>query len=170
MVEIYKNIFVGNENDYYQICFNDKWAVLHCCKNPFHCRFVGYKGNLNTNHPDYALKRINNEMALNLVDMELFSPRYLDFNRNMFYEAFDFLDEYYAQEYKLLIHCNQGESRAPMIGMLYTAKLGAYDYKSFDETYIEFQRIYSNFYPKKNIYFTVKNLWDCFVKDPNVMR
>ena len=167
MVEIYRNIFVGNEQDYYLIQNNDNWAVLHCCKNPFHCMFVGYKGNLPSDHPDYAFKRRFNEMALNLVDMDRFDPNYLGFNKNIFSNAFEFLDEYYNKGYKLLIHCNQGESRAPMLGMLYAARLGAFDYKTFNDTYEEFHKIYYNFYPKENIYFMVKNLWDIFVIKKN---
>ena len=79
MIEIYDSIFVGSEQDYYTIQREKDWAILHCCKNPFHCQFVGYRGSLSSNHPDYALKRIDNEMALNLVDMDRFSPNYFRF-------------------------------------------------------------------------------------------
>ena len=119
MKEIYHDIFVGNEQDYYTIQRESNWAILHCCKHPFHCQFVGYRGTLPSTHPNYALKRIENEMALNLVDMDRFSENYLGFNRDMFATAFSFLDEYRLQGYKILIHCNQGESRAPTIGLLY---------------------------------------------------
>lgn len=81
MIELIKNVFIGNEADYYSIQHEHDWAILHCCKHPFHCQFVGYRGKLNPAHPNYALKRIGNEMALNLVDMDKFSPDYLDFNK-----------------------------------------------------------------------------------------
>ena len=90
MKEIYHDIFIGNEQDYYAIQRESNWAVLHCCKHPFHCQFVGYRGTLPSTHPNYALKRIENEMALNLVDMDRFSENYLDFNRDMFDTAFSF--------------------------------------------------------------------------------
>lgn len=165
MVEVYKNIFIGSENDYYSISNPQEWAVLHCCKNPFHCQFVGYRGNLPSAHPDYALKQIGNEMALNLVDMDKYSPNYLMFNKNMFETAFKFLDEYRQKGYKILIHCNQGESRAPTLGMLYIAKLGAFNYKDFGATVEEFVSMYPDYNPKLNIYETVKNLWGYFVKN-----
>ena len=78
MKEIYHDIFIGSEPDYYAIQRESNWAILHCCKHPFHCQFVGYRGTLPPTHPNYALKRIENEMALNLVDMDRFSENYLD--------------------------------------------------------------------------------------------
>lgn len=126
--------------------------------------FVGYKGNLSPMHPDYALKRLGNEMALNLVDMDRFSPTYLDFNRKMFEAAFAFLDEYREKGYKILIHCNQGESRAPTLGMLYVARLGAYNYVGFEESVQRLRMVYPQYAPKNNIYQTVAALWQDFVK------
>ncbi len=164
MIEICDNIFVGSEQDYYTIQREKNWATLHCCKNPFHCQFVGYRGNLSPNHPDYAFKRIDNEMSLNLVDMDRFSANYLDFNRLMFENAFSFLDEYRNNGYKLLIHCNQGESRGPTLGMLYAARLGAFDYADFDSTVHKFRTKYPFYNPKANIYLTAKNLWQYFVE------
>lgn len=166
MTEIYTNIFIGSEQDHRFIQHQLNWAILHCCKNPFHCQFVGYKGSLPPNHPDYALKRIGNEMALNLVDMNQFSANYLDFNRNMFATAFEFLDEYKMKDYKLLIHCNQGESRAPTLGMLYAARFGAFDYADFDTSVQKLRLMYPGYNPKQNIYITVKSLWCDFV--PNL--
>ena len=94
MKEIYHDIFIGNEQDYYAIQRESNWAILHCCKHPFHCQFVGYRGTLPPTHPNYALKRIENEMALNLVDMDRFSENYLDFNRDMFDTAFSFFNSH----------------------------------------------------------------------------
>lgn len=163
MIEIISGVFVGSEQDYYFIQGQDSWATLHCCKNPFHCAFVGYRGSLPATHPHYALMRKENEMALNLVDMDRFNPNYLDFNREMFAAAFSFLNEHREQGYKLLIHCNQGESRGPTLGMLYAALLGAFQYADFDVTVLEFKKIYPFYNPKTNIYLTTKSLWRDFV-------
>lgn len=166
MKEIYHDIFIGNEQDYYAIQRERNWTILHCCKHPFHCQFVGYRGTLPPAHPNYALKRIENEMALNLVDMDRFSENYLDFNRDMFDTAFSFLDEYRLQRYKILIHCNQGESRAPTIGLLYIARLGAFKYADFDTSVQKLKEIYPVYMPKRNIFLTVKSLWRDFVQNP----
>lgn len=44
MVEIIKNLFVCNENDYYQHQneMNQSWIVAHTCKEPFHRRPLRY--------------------------------------------------------------------------------------------------------------------------------
>ena len=164
MIEVFDNIFVGNEQDYYDMQNLDNWAILHCCKHPFHCSFVGYRGSLNSNHPDYAYKRIDNEMALNLVDMDKYNGNYLDFNKAMFETAFAFLDEYRNHGYRLLIHCNQGESRGPTVGMIYISRLGAFDYVDFNTALPKFQSLYPLYNPKENIFRTAQNLWSYFVK------
>jgi hypothetical protein len=169
VVEIADGIFVGNQDDFYSLRDKKNWVVLHCCKEPFHVDFVGYRGqrSLPPNHPDYAYKIIGQEMALNLVDMNTFDGKYLDFDQAMFEKAFDFLDRYRSTGKRILIHCNQGESRGPCIGMLYAAKLGVFGYVDFDTTYSLFSLKYPGFNPKKNIYLTVKNLWNQFVKQLN---
>lgn len=68
MVEVYQNIFVGNETDAYSVLNNNEWAILHCCKHPFHTQMVGYKGSLKPTDPNYSHKICGNRMALNLVD------------------------------------------------------------------------------------------------------
>lgn len=164
MIEIAQNIFTGTEQDFYAIQGQQNWATLHCCKNPFHCDFVGYKCSLPPNHPDYALKRKGNEMALNLVDMNTFSENYLDFNEKMFRTAFEFLDEYRKNGYRILIHCNQGESRGPTMAMFYASYCGLFENKNFIETVSKFKGIYPRYNPKKNIYYTTQSLWGKFVK------
>lgn len=77
---------------------------------------------------------------------------------------FSFLDEYKEQGYKLLIHCNQGESRAPTLGMLYAARFGAFGYADFATSVRELQKIYPQYNPKMNIYKTVEALWQYFVR------
>ena len=163
MIEVLDKIYVGNEQDYYSIAGDNDWAILHCCKNPFHLELVGYKGNLISLHPDYSLKRVDNRMALNLVDMDKFNPTYLDFNHQMFNNAFSFLDEYRLLNKKLLIHCNQGESRGPSLGLLYISRLGKYDFSDFNTSELMFRQIYPHYNPKQNIYQTVKSLWSKFI-------
>ena len=109
-------------------------------------------------------------MALNLVDMNQFSANYLDLNRKMFESAFVFLDEYRDKKHQILIHCNQGESRAPTLGMLYAARLGAFGYTDFDTSVQRIQAIYPGYMPKQNIYMTVKSLWRDFVPNPETQE
>lgn len=70
MKEIYHDIFIGNEQDYHLIQRESNWAVLHCCKHPFHCQFVGYRGTLPSTHPNYALKRIATKISSEGVNLD----------------------------------------------------------------------------------------------------
>lgn len=161
MVEVCKNIYVGDDNDYYKLINKQDWCVLHCCKHPFHCQFVGYSGNLPIDHIDYAFKSNGNEMALNMVDLNFFNEEYLDYNRNMIEQAFIFLDEHYYNGKKLLIHCNQGQSRSPSLAMLYMARVGELSV-DFETALTNFKSIYPAYNPKKNIFETVKRVWSNF--------
>lgn len=163
MKELIENIFIGDDKDYNDLYDKKDWGILHCAKHPFHCQFVGYSGNLPNTHKDYAYKRKDNEMALNLVDLDFFSFNYLDFNREMFIQAFKFLDEYYDNGKPILIHCNQGLSRSPSLAMLYMATKGI-GYEDFEKTIKEFKLLYPKYEPKKNIYETIKALWKEFFK------
>ena len=113
---------------------------------------MGYRGNLPSTHPDYALKRIENEMALNLVDMDRFSENYLSFNRDMFTTAVSFLNEHRLQGYKILIHCNQGESRVPTIGLLYIGRLGTFEYADLDKSVQKLRKVYLAYMPQKTYF------------------
>jgi len=103
-------------------------------------------------------------MALNLVDMDTYSEKYLDFNKTMFIKAFEFLDLQRQLGKNVLIHCNLGESRAPSIALLYLSRLGVFNGGDFITAYSIFQGMYPNFTPRKNIITTVKNLWNYFTK------
>lgn len=163
MIEVAKGIFVGSASDFESIRpLLENWSVLHCCKDPYHKELVHYRGNLSPSHPDYAFKIDGNRMALNLVDMDNYTEQYLNFYKNMFENAFQFLEEHRKMGKEILIHCNLGESRAPTIAMLYLSSLGFFDGQDFSAAFSKFQNIYPFFFPKKNIYLTVYNLWDHF--------
>lgn len=164
MIEVVTNIYMGNQTDFENLRYTSGWSFLHCCKDPYHKELVGYNGNLSPIHPDYAYKIIRNRMALNLVDMDSYSANYLQFNKDMFEKAFNFLDNQLKAGNKVLIHCNQGESRSPSLTMLYLARIGALPKDNFLNTFIKFKMKYPIMNPKKNIITTVENLWDIFVK------
>ena len=79
---------------------------------------------------------------------------------------FSFLDEYRLQGYKILIHCNQGESRAPTIGLLYIARLGHSNMPISIPSVQKLKEIYLCIHAKRNIFLTVKSLWRDFVQNP----
>lgn len=162
------NLYLGNMYDYEDIRDVRSWSALHCCKVPYHQELVGYSKNLSPEHPYYKCISVGNRMALNIVDMDRFDRRYLGFNKDMFKEAFDFLDHELERGQKVLVHCNEGLSRSPMILLLYLCYKGYNGYN-----YLDFETAYRKFLNENNvminarlgIFETVKNLWDDFAKE-----
>lgn len=116
MREVGSGLFVGTEQD----CFRDPrddWAVVHACKHPCHARAVGYRGSLSSNHPDYLLRQEDRHLYMNLIDPE--APLFME---ESFIGFRSFASEYDTADTKILIHCNQGRSRAPSLALLFLAK------------------------------------------------
>lgn len=57
-------------------------------------------------------------------------------------EALEFIDQSLKEDRKVLVHCNQGVSRLPGIGLLYLAKEGIINNGTFEEALAEFEEIY----------------------------
>lgn len=164
MIQIFCNIYVGDENDAHSIINKSKeWAILHCCKNPFHCEMVGYKGNLPKTHPNYAFIINDNRMALNLVDMDNYNYDEIwhNFFIHIFNNAFNFIDKQILLGKKILIHCNQGESRAPSVALLYLISKGQHE-DTFENTVKSFKTKYPLYNPKAGIYGNIRDSWQYY--------
>jgi predicted protein tyrosine phosphatase len=92
-------------------------AVIHACKEPCHRRAVGYSTRtIAKTYPSYLVHERGHHLYLNLID----PPQPLFMMAS--FEAFlSFVDREIAER-DVLIHCNQGESRAPSLALLYMAK------------------------------------------------
>lgn len=118
-------------------------AVVHACKSPCHQREVGYRGSLPNHHPNYLVLRRGQDLFLNLVDppVPLFKPE-------SFIAFMSFAREYYDRGSSLLIHCNQGESRAPSLALVFLAKhLKVIPEESFAVAHAAFVGLYRAYRP-----------------------
>lgn len=158
MIEIYKNIYVGNEEDYYSIANNNGWAIVHACKDPFHREALGYVGRgAPKNHAEYFIAIRGNRIIMNIVDVD--DPRFFEKER-MIDIALDFAKEKYIN-YHVLFHCNQGESRGPSIALLFLAtRLDTISNASYFSAETEFLKLYPNFKPKPGIRHHLINKWN----------
>lgn len=140
MIQIHSNLYVGDKNDYEgKVRNNLSWGVVHACKDPYHRKAVGYSGRgAPKHHPEYLIANRGNRLILNLIDPE--NPAYIP--KEIIDEALSFIDQYLNDGKKVLVHCNQGQSRSPGIGMLYLAKEGIIENGSFNEALMEFKKIY----------------------------
>ncbi|QAR34019.1 phosphatase [Geovibrio thiophilus] len=137
MIEVIKNLYVGNDTSC-SMC-DSEWAIVHACKS-CHQKFLRYKKALPQNHPSYLVHFEKNHLFLNLVDMErMFLP---NFTHPIMKAAFEFLDEQIPQR-KVLIHCNQGQSRSAGVALAYMAKKNMIKNNDFKIAYTEFKNIYT---------------------------
>jgi len=164
VVEIYPNVFVGNDADAEQLlaAYNpEEWFVLHCAKEKWHREMVGYTGRgCPKDSQEYLFARRGNRMALNMVDAK--SPEF--FSKEMITAGLDFLEEGYKAGKKLFIHCNRGESRSPSVAMLFVFKLildnrPAFYEITFEEAEAEIRQVYPAYAPADGIRGHLMQYW-----------
>ena len=107
MIEVCPNLHVGSEQDEQRIRGQAGWFFIHACKEPYHRQALGYTGRAAAKtHPEYLIARRNGRLILNLVDVDdpsYISPEIVD-------AALDAVRDN-IQHSKILLHCNQGQSR-----------------------------------------------------------
>jgi hypothetical protein len=115
MVEVHERVYIGGE----ALCRDGAAdiAVVHACKTPCHQRAVGYRGSLPNTHQNYLVMRRPFDLFLNMID----PPQPL-FKLPVFTEFLLFAAEHWDAGRSLAIHCNQGESRAPSLALVFLAK------------------------------------------------
>lgn len=161
MIQVCTNLFVGSEYDYRtQITGTDCWAVVHACKEPYHREALGYSGRgAPKDHPEYLVARRGDRLILNMVDAN--DPAL--FAKEMINQALDFIDEQLAVGHKVLVHCNQGESRAPSIALLYMAcRLHVLPTDSLEAAEHAFVTKYPGYNPKPGIREHLRQNWRAY--------
>jgi len=114
MIEVCSNLHVGSEIDEQRIRGQMGWFFIHACKEPYHRRALGYTARAAPkNSPEYLIARREGRLILNLVDVDdlnYIAPEIID-------TALDAIRDNIPRR-KILLHCNQGQSRAPGIALL----------------------------------------------------
>jgi len=167
MIEVHTNLFVGDENAYYSFASRESgWAVVHACKEPFHRQTLGYTGRaVAKTHPEYLVARRGDRLILNIVDTD--NPDF--YSRDMINQSLDFIDEMRSKDMRVLIHCNQGESRSPSIALLYLAtRLKVLPTDSFEAAEKQFRTLYPRYYPKLGIREHIRQNWQYYYNQGNI--
>lgn len=151
MIEIYKNLFIGDEDTYERnVKCQQGWSIVHACKEPYHRRELKYTTRgAPKNHPEYLFARRDNRLILNMIDVQ--DPEYI--KKIMVDAAIQFIFEQLEENKKVLLHCNQGMSRSPGIGLLYLAKHTDTIPKT---SFVEAERAFRNLYP---LYQPARGMW-----------
>jgi hypothetical protein len=159
MQEVYERLWVGSDHD----CIHERegWAVVHACKHPCHQYAVGYRGNLSPHHPSYLVHEEANNLYLNMIDPDI--PGYLQprFMMPMIEATLRFTENHLQNGSNVLIHSNQGGSRAPSLAMLFLAKrIGCIDGTNFDNARADLVRIYPDYSPGISLATFLNDHWD----------
>jgi len=153
MVEVYERVFIGSEAS----CRNgtaDR-VVVHACKTPCHQRAVGYTGSLPNTHQHYLVMRRPFDLFLNMID----PPQPL-FKLALFTDFLLFAAEHWVAGRSLAIHCNQGESRAPSLALVFLAKhVRVLPDESFANAEVAFRAIYPPYRPGVGIRRFLADNW-----------
>ena len=162
MIEICPRLFIGSEIDYRKnVRHQDGWWIVHACKEPYHRQLLGYSGRgAPKNHPEYLMARRGKRLFLNLVDVA--DPAYIP--KVIIDAGLRFIDEALQSDDRVLVHCNQGESRSPSLGLLYLAvNTDVLPRASLVEAETAFRRLYPAYRPKRGIRGFLLNYWDHYV-------
>ena len=156
MQEVADNLYVGDDRDCRSV--STDWAVVHACKHPCHQHAVGYRGNLSQDHPEYLVAPRETDLFLNIVDMDRQLSH--EYTEPIVSSALDFIGEHITSR-KVLVHCNQAQSRSPAIALLYLSKrAGELPDSSYGEAKQEFRTVYPRYQPGRGVEAYLQSYWD----------
>lgn len=156
MIEIYENLYIGNQNDFESLESKNNYYIVQACKEPYHRNALRYTGRgAPKDHPEYFVARRGNRLICNLVD----SPDPSFIPDIIISEALNFIDDHLKECHKVLVHCNQGMSRSAVIGLLYLKEIGIIN-GSFCDAEKHFLSIYPLYNPGHGMREYANNNWD----------
>jgi hypothetical protein len=159
MIEVAPSLFIGDENDYeLAVRHQAGWCIVHACKEPYHRQALGYQGRgAPKEHPEYLIAKRGNRLILNLVDAP--SPAF--FSTEIFDVALDFIDDALKAGNNVLVHCNEGFSRGPSVGLLFlAARLKTIPSSTFEEAEAAFIQLYPTYAPKPGVRGFMQLNWE----------
>lgn len=161
MEMVHENLFVSNQIDYESGTFNEKeWSIVLAAKEPFHRNALGYTGRAAAkDDPEYLYAKRDNKLILNLVD----APKSIFFDKGLIDLALDFIDEELNGGKKVLIVCNQGESRSTSLSLLYLVKKGLISGETLEDVEAEFLKLYPKYSPGTGMRGFVKENWEYYL-------
>lgn len=135
---------------------------IHACKSPCHQQAVGYTGSLHPDHLHYLHFTVHDKfLGENALYLNIIDPHPPLFKQESFDIFLRYTQAAYDNGQDIIIHCNQGRSRAPTLALLFAAKrLKAITDESFDAARAEFEKIYPEYAPGKGIETWMQKNWE----------
>jgi len=145
MTEVHTNLFVGSQADLTPTVHD--YAIVHAAKDPWHRQAVGYTERAAPkDHPEYLFAHRRNRLSLNLIDAAY--PQFIP--DAVMDEGCKFIGKHLAAGSKVLVHCNQGQSRGPGLAFYYLWKSALLP-EEFEVALAEFKKVYPAFNPASGI-------------------
>ena len=146
MIEVYPKLFVGSDADFPLARRDPKFYFVQAAKEPWHRDALGYKGrSAPLGHEERFIARRPRRLILNMIDAD--DVKYIPWI--LFKEALEFITTSLLRG-KVLVHCNQGHSRAPAIAFLWMVKHG-YLPDDLYQAVTSFSKLYPPYAPRPGI-------------------
>lgn len=161
MIEVCPGLYVGDELDYERtVKFQEGWHVVHACKEPYHREALGYSGRgAPKEHPEYLIARRGHRLILNIIDSD--DPAYIPVE--IVDAALEFIHKHVSAGDRVLVHCNQGESRSPGLALLYLAsQTDQIPNTSLVEAEAAFRVIYPRYNPSLGVRGFLQSNWHSY--------
>lgn len=157
MKPIIKDLYVLNQVEYESNAFSEsEYSILLAAKEPWHRKALGYSGRATAkDHPEYLYAFRDNKLILNLVD----APKSIFFNKDLIDLALEFIGDELNKGKKVIIACNQGESRSASLALLYLVKHGLIEGDTLEDVEAEYLRLYPRYNPGAGMRDFVKENW-----------
>ena len=157
MIEVHRNLFVGDGLTSVSRIGDPDWFVISAAKEPWHRELLKYTGRAAPkDHPEYLLAYRPGRLVLNLVDVN--DMAYIP--DEIIATALTAIHAALADDRKVLVHCNQGHSRSPTIALLYLSKwTDTFKGKDYDEGVEAFKVIYPDYAPAKGMADYARKNW-----------
>lgn len=161
MIEVSPNLFVGSQDDLPE-AETQEFYIIHAAKEPWHRKTLGYAPGKAApkSDPRYLVSVADDGIALNLIDAA--DVAYIP--HELVNTALRLTHEKLV-EFKVLIHCNQGKSRAPSIALLYLARYTNALSGDYGQAMHDFKRLYPDYAPAQGMADFVRLNWATYAHE-----
>lgn len=155
MEEIIRGLYLGSDDDVAE-AKRRGYARLCCCKDGIdsHRSMLEYEGRSAPDGKDYYFARRGDVMALNLIDVEdpdMIPDKVID-------AGLKFIKEMQDKGRILLVHCNAGHSRSPIMVLMYLHAVGEIP-QNYTGAVRQFKHMYHKFDPGVGMESHARTRW-----------
>lgn len=163
LVNVQENLYVGDQTEDGKIdtifALN---AIVYAAKEPWHRNELGYTTKAAPkDDPDYYWAERGNMLMLNMVD----APKPEFFDKRMIDKALDYIEQKQKEMYRVIILCNQGQSRSASLALLHLIRQGIITGDTLEDCEVQFLRVYPNYNPGEGMRGFVKLHWEWYKKE-----